>query len=65
MVTNQNSIFSVMTYLFFTAQCRTALGMEEGRIPDTAISASSSYEVKSVGPQNARFDILLSRNLFL
>ncbi|XP_063925525.1 epithelial discoidin domain-containing receptor 1-like isoform X2 [Zophobas morio] len=35
-------------------ECRTALGMEEGRIPDHAISASSSYEAKSVGPQNAR-----------
>ncbi|XP_031355682.1 odorant receptor 67a-like [Photinus pyralis] len=27
--------------------------MEEGRIPDHAITASSSYEAKSVGPQNA------------
>ncbi|XP_065161384.1 discoidin domain-containing receptor 2-like isoform X2 [Atheta coriaria] len=35
-------------------ECRAALGMEEGRIPDHAISASSSYEAKSVGPQNAR-----------
>ncbi|KAF6200645.1 hypothetical protein GE061_005088 [Apolygus lucorum] len=35
-------------------ECKAALGMEEGRIPDTAISASSSYEIKSVGPQNAR-----------
>ncbi|KYB29044.1 hypothetical protein TcasGA2_TC032247 [Tribolium castaneum] len=35
-------------------ECRTALGMEEERIPDHAISASSSYEAKSVGPQNAR-----------
>ncbi|XP_069672513.1 discoidin domain-containing receptor 2-like isoform X2 [Periplaneta americana] len=35
-------------------ECRSALGMEEGRIPDTAITASSSYETKSVGPQNAR-----------
>lgn len=29
--------------------------MEEGRIPDEAITASSSYEMKSVGPQNARY----------
>ncbi|RZF34405.1 hypothetical protein LSTR_LSTR012480 [Laodelphax striatellus] len=35
-------------------ECRAALGMEEGRIPDKAISASSTYELKSVGPQNAR-----------
>uniref|UniRef100_A0A6P7FC65 Uncharacterized protein LOC114326810 isoform X2 n=1 Tax=Diabrotica virgifera virgifera TaxID=50390 RepID=A0A6P7FC65_DIAVI len=38
-------------------ECRAALGMEEGRIPDHAISASSSYEAKSVGPQNARYDL--------
>ncbi|KAG7211120.1 hypothetical protein KM043_010446 [Ampulex compressa] len=35
-------------------QCVLPLGMEEGRIPDDAITASSSYETKSVGPQNAR-----------
>ncbi|XP_053970588.1 uncharacterized protein LOC128872175 isoform X1 [Hylaeus volcanicus] len=35
-------------------QCILPLGMEEGKIPDNAISASSSYETKSVGPQNAR-----------
>ncbi|XP_057334847.1 discoidin domain-containing receptor 2-like isoform X2 [Microplitis mediator] len=37
-----------------SAQCVLPLGMEEGKIPDDAISASSSYETKSVGPQNAR-----------
>ncbi|OXU17697.1 hypothetical protein TSAR_002230 [Trichomalopsis sarcophagae] len=34
--------------------CILPLGMEEGKIPDHAITASSSYEMKSVGPQNAR-----------
>ncbi|XP_065341619.1 discoidin domain-containing receptor 2-like isoform X2 [Cloeon dipterum] len=34
--------------------CHRALGMEEGHIPDEAISATSSFDVKSVGPQNAR-----------
>ena len=32
----------------------TALGMESGAIPDTALTASSSYNEQSVGPQNAR-----------
>lgn len=32
-----------------------ALGMESGVIPDSALSASSSYNEQSVGPQNARF----------
>ncbi len=31
-----------------------ALGMESGAIPDAAITASSSYNEQSVGPQNAR-----------
>ncbi|XP_033332108.2 discoidin domain-containing receptor 2 isoform X1 [Megalopta genalis] len=35
-------------------ECILPLGMEEGKIPDDAITASSSYESKSVGPQNAR-----------
>lgn len=39
---------------YFTGQCIFPLGMEEGKIPDDAITASSSYETKSVGPQNAR-----------
>ncbi|XKL63510.1 hypothetical protein PGB90_005874 [Kerria lacca] len=34
--------------------CSTALGMEKGHILDSAITASSSYDPKSVGPQNAR-----------
>jgi hypothetical protein len=31
-----------------------ALGMESGVIPDSAITASSSYNEQSVGPQFAR-----------
>ncbi|KPM09874.1 Discoidin domain receptor-like protein [Sarcoptes scabiei] len=33
-----------------------ALGMESGSIPDSALSASSSYNEQSVGPQNARLN---------
>ncbi|XP_053970540.1 discoidin domain-containing receptor tyrosine kinase B-like isoform X1 [Hylaeus volcanicus] len=33
--------------------CNQSLGMESGRIPDSAITASSSY-VANVGPRNAR-----------
>ncbi|XP_052259022.1 discoidin domain-containing receptor 2-like isoform X2 [Dreissena polymorpha] len=36
------------------AQCRTSLGMQSGEIPDSAITASSSYNDDSVGPRNAR-----------
>ncbi|XP_062610234.1 discoidin domain-containing receptor 2-like isoform X3 [Saccostrea cucullata] len=35
-------------------QCQKALGMESGEIPDHAITASSSYEEGSVGPESAR-----------
>ena len=37
-----------------TATCRDDLGMNSGAIPDSAINASSSYDFKSVGPQNSR-----------
>ncbi|XP_052789202.1 discoidin domain-containing receptor 2-like isoform X2 [Mya arenaria] len=36
------------------AQCRTSLGMQSGEIPDSAITASSSFNDDSVGPRNAR-----------
>ncbi|XP_026671582.1 discoidin domain-containing receptor tyrosine kinase B-like [Ceratina calcarata] len=45
---------SVENVLFDKGRCILPLGMEEGKIPDNAITASSSYESKSVGPQNAR-----------
>lgn len=35
-------------------ECVIPLGMESGRIPSSRITASSSYDVKNVGPQNAR-----------
>lgn len=44
----------IINIAYFTGQCIFPLGMEEGKIPDDAITASSSYETKSVGPQNAR-----------
>ncbi|XP_065345024.1 discoidin domain-containing receptor tyrosine kinase B isoform X3 [Cloeon dipterum] len=36
------------------SQCNNALGMEDGRIPDSDISASSAYDSGSVGPQHGR-----------
>ncbi|XP_069120897.1 discoidin domain-containing receptor 2-like isoform X1 [Argopecten irradians] len=35
-------------------KCSNALGMESWRIPDSAITASSSYKDQSVGPKSAR-----------
>lgn len=35
--------------------CRDDLGMSSGAIPDTALSASSSFDEKSVGPLNSRY----------
>lgn len=37
-----------------TAHCQDALGMESGQIADTDLSASSSFEMGNVGPQNGR-----------
>ncbi|CAF1680389.1 unnamed protein product, partial [Adineta ricciae] len=36
------------------SSCQTALGMQSGSIPDSAISASSSYDSNSVGPKASR-----------
>uniref|UniRef100_A0A0N4Z133 receptor protein-tyrosine kinase n=1 Tax=Parastrongyloides trichosuri TaxID=131310 RepID=A0A0N4Z133_PARTI len=35
-------------------ECNKALGMENGRIKDTQITSSSSYDEQSTGPQNSR-----------
>ncbi|XP_052224230.1 discoidin domain-containing receptor 2-like [Dreissena polymorpha] len=37
-----------------TAQCRDSLGMQSGAIPDSAITASSSFDDDTVGPKFAR-----------
>ena len=43
------------TIAFLTLDtCFLALGMEHGHIKDEDISASSAFDFKSVGPQNAR-----------
>uniref|UniRef100_A0A0K2T0M4 Discoidin domaincontaining receptor 2like [Bombus impatiens] n=1 Tax=Lepeophtheirus salmonis TaxID=72036 RepID=A0A0K2T0M4_LEPSM len=34
--------------------CHAKLGLKDGRIPDSALKASSSHDPPSVGPQNAR-----------
>ncbi|XP_050425447.1 discoidin domain-containing receptor 2-like [Adelges cooleyi] len=36
------------------SQCMSALGMQSGAIKDDDLSASSSFEIGNVGPQNAR-----------
>ena len=38
----------------FLEECNKALGMESGRIKDSQISASSSFDEQSTGPQNSR-----------
>ncbi|CAL8095670.1 unnamed protein product [Orchesella dallaii] len=37
-----------------TSLCTSPLGMESGDIPDTDLTASSSFEMGNVGPQNGR-----------
>ncbi|XP_052222204.1 LOW QUALITY PROTEIN: discoidin domain-containing receptor 2-like [Dreissena polymorpha] len=39
---------------FDLATCHAQLGMEDNRIPDEALTASSTHNHKSVGPHNAR-----------
>ncbi|KAK3589844.1 hypothetical protein CHS0354_015861 [Potamilus streckersoni] len=38
----------------YLGECNSALGMQSYEIPDSAITASSSHDEKTVGPQNAR-----------
>lgn len=47
--------FLTVRFVFlFTAQCAGPLGMETGEIPDSDITASSSFDAGNVGPQNGR-----------
>ncbi|KAK3610982.1 hypothetical protein CHS0354_015099 [Potamilus streckersoni] len=41
-------------YSLYLEECKNALGMQSHEIPDSALSASSFHDEKSVGPQNAR-----------
>ncbi|XP_042876703.1 discoidin domain-containing receptor 2-like isoform X7 [Penaeus japonicus] len=42
---------------FNLATCNGALGMESGKIQDSQISASSSYDVSVTGPSSARLNV--------
>ena len=46
--------FKLGTYFVLLDECKLALGMQSGEIPDSAITASSSYDNESVGPANGR-----------
>ena len=37
-----------------TKKCAQILGMQNNQIPDSALSASTSYNVSSMGPRNGR-----------
>ena len=40
-------------HMYFSADCRLSLGMQAGKIPDSAVTSSSSYD-ESVSAPNAR-----------
>jgi hypothetical protein len=44
----------LLSLLEKSSSCQTALGMQSGSIPDSAISVSSSYDVNTVGPKASR-----------
>ncbi|XP_050420548.1 discoidin domain-containing receptor tyrosine kinase B-like isoform X3 [Adelges cooleyi] len=46
-----------LTLGFHIKECDKPLGMESGAIPDSAITASSSYNVPNVGPSNGRLKV--------
>lgn len=41
-------------WFYFLEHCNGPLGMESGSISDEDLSASSSHDISSVGPQMAR-----------
>ncbi|KAJ8925152.1 hypothetical protein NQ315_001337 [Exocentrus adspersus] len=47
-------ISSFILCIFVAASCVSPLGMESGRIKDSAITASSAYDSASVGPHHGR-----------
>lgn len=56
-------IHLIITFLLSMSQaldmrwCQDPMGMQSGRIPDHALSASSAFDTPSVGPRHARLDI--------
>ena len=48
------SNFIYVFFPLFPAHCREALGMHSGSIPDEDITASSAYDLSSVGPHLGR-----------
>ena len=44
----------IIGFIDFLDMCYQRLGLEDGKLPDSSLSASSSYDEASVGPQNAR-----------
>lgn len=53
----------LLLLFFFSAQCMSALGMQSGVIKDNDLTASSSFEIGNVGPQNARWAVFKQRTL--
>ena len=47
-------VVSDVSGISVTEHCSAPLGMEDGRIKDYQLNASSSYQPKLVGPTNAR-----------
>ncbi|GAB6021997.1 hypothetical protein CHUAL_006150 [Chamberlinius hualienensis] len=54
------SFFLQSTHALELAQCKTALGMQSKEISDEDITASSYFDLASVGPQNARIRLELN-----
>ena len=44
---------------FPTQNCTQSLGMEDGRILDSQITASSSYQEALVGPEKVKISIMI------
>ena len=48
------SFVGMTMIVLFSDSCNKDVGLESGTIPDSSLSASSSYDPLNVGPQHAR-----------
>ena len=52
-------LVNCVAFFIFSADCRLSLGMQAGKIPDSAVTSSSSYD-ESVSAPNARWENLFT-----
>jgi hypothetical protein len=58
----ENYILLFSSLFLVTEKCKSSLGMESGAIADFQITASSAHDIGNVGPQHARYVLIIYLN---